>query len=140
MGQNAGSKLSTNRIHPWFPQASIQLTSIKTKRDNRKSAIFVSPPCSYQKEAAGPEAWLRLVLQEPHLVAASVGFERRVVAAAEVLFALEGRRLAQGTRQTQGLRAVFALPCEAPELSANERCYRFNLDENSNEKVYSGST
>lgn len=110
-------------IYPWFPQASIQLTTIKTKTDNWKSAIFVSPPYSYQGEAAGPEAWLRLVLQEPHLVAASVGLERRVVAAAEVLFALEGRRLAQGTCQTQGLWAVFTLPCEAPELSANERCY-----------------
>lgn len=63
----------------------------------------------------------RLVLQEPHLVAASVGLERRVVAAAEVLLALVGRRLAQGARQTRGLGAVLALPREAPELSAKER-------------------
>lgn len=64
---------------------------------------------------------LRLVLQEPHLVAAAVRLERRVVAAAEVLLALEGRRLPQSTRQAQGLRAVLALAREAPELSVNER-------------------
>lgn len=79
-----------------------------------KQAIFEREKRSFQQR-------LRLILQEPHLVAASVRLERRVVAAAEVLLALVGRRLAQSARQTQGLGAVFALPREAPKLSGKER-------------------
>lgn len=83
--------------------------------DRWKTVVLVSPHRSYP---AGRR--LRLVLQEPHLVAAAVRLERRVVAAAEVLLALEGRRLSQSARQAQGLCAVLALAREAPELSVNE--------------------
>lgn len=79
------------------------------------------------KEKAGSRQRLRLVLQEPDLVAASVRLERRVVAAAEVLLALVGRRLPQSACQTQGLGAVFALPCEAPKLSEKETGYGATL-------------
>lgn len=84
--------------------------------DRLKIVVLVSPQLSHPAGRC-----LRLVLQEPHLIAAAVRLERRVVAAAEVLLALEGRRLPQSTRQAQGLCAVLALACEAPELSVNER-------------------
>lgn len=68
------------------------------------------------KSSLQHELVLGLLLEEPHLVAASVRLQRRVVTAAEVLLALEGGRLAKGARQTQGLRSVLALARKAPKL------------------------
>lgn len=62
------------------------------------------------------ELVLGLLLEEPHLVAASVRLQRWVVAAAEVLLALEGGRLAKGARQTQGLCSVLGLARKASKL------------------------
>ncbi len=64
---------------------------------------------------------LRLLLQEPHLVAASIRLERWVVAAAEVLLALKGGCLAEGARQAKGLCPELTLPGKASKLSVNKR-------------------
>jgi len=69
---------------------------------------------------AASSAWtLRLLLQEPHLVAAAVRFDRHVVAAAEVLLALVGGRLPQGARQAERLGPVLRLSGKASKLTGN---------------------
>lgn len=70
---------------------------------------------------------LRLFLKKPHLIAASIRLEWWVVATAEVLLALKGRRLTQGARQTQGLCSVLTLPCEASKLPVNKQKRRGNF-------------
>ena len=64
---------------------------------------------------------LRLLLQEPHLVAPAVRFDGHVVAAAEVLLALVRGGLPQRARQSERLGPVLCLPGEASELTGNRK-------------------
>lgn len=83
---------------------------------NRDLYIHVCVFLFFVESSLQRELVLGLLLEEPHLVAASVRLQRWVVAAAEVLLALEGGRLAKGARQTQGLCSVLALARKASKL------------------------
>lgn len=70
-----------------------------------------------------------LVLQEPHLVPPAVRFDGRVVAAAQVLFALEGGGVSQRARQTRRFRAILALAWKTaePPAGGDKHCWVVGL-------------
>lgn len=75
--------------------------------------------CGREVVVASSVWTLRLLLQEPHLVAAAVRFDWHVVAAAEVLLALVGGCLPQGARQAERLGPVLCLSGKASKLTGN---------------------